>query len=381
MTRTTATGLFDHIFPKLDTGSGEPAANSDTLSEAFERLHRSGPEFGGDEEGNHGLTNHGPMAAEVIVRRGLDLNVHQWLTQYMPRLTELPASSERVAEDNWQDALGDGRRIGDWTAYFARQVAERPWRSVLSTWWPRLLPGIAAGSTHGVIRVGHAVRALAAGNHSQPAVAELAFGLAFWAARARSLPSLAVPAGDLPAAAALAGVPRLPDQSGLIAHRLDRLADLTGWAGSLAALRRPAGPTDVPARLSDLVDVATFRYLGYGHGSPVLLVHTATAPNAVLHCLPTLPERLWMASFGAAWAATAALTATYCPRHPAPSDVLPTAPKESEPDVEALDRAARHGDEHVMKFTDTAVEVFERTGNPDALAAATRSCELIDSTL
>jgi hypothetical protein len=33
-------------------------------------------------------------------------------------------------------------------------------------------------------------------------------------------------------------------------------------------------------------------------------------------------------------------------------------------------RAAEHGDEHVIKFTDTAVEVYERTQDPDALAAA-----------
>ena len=30
-------------------------------------------------------------------------------------------------------------------------------------------------------------------------------------------------------------------------------------------------------------------YLGLGHGSPVLLVHAATAPNAVRHVLPVLP--------------------------------------------------------------------------------------------
>jgi hypothetical protein len=39
---------------------------TDTLVAAYERLHDSGPEFGGDEEGDNGLTNHGPMAVEVI---------------------------------------------------------------------------------------------------------------------------------------------------------------------------------------------------------------------------------------------------------------------------------------------------------------------------
>jgi len=41
-------------------------------------------------------------------------------------------------------------------------------------------------------------------------------------------------------------------------------------------------------------------------------------------------------------------------------------------------RAVEHGDEHVIKFADTAVEVFARTGDPDAIAAALRAAELIE---
>jgi hypothetical protein len=276
------------------------------LDEAYQRLHRSGPEFGGDEEGNHGLTNHGPMATEVMVRRGLDVDVHRWLDRYVPRLRDLPTPSERIPEDGWGNALGIGARIGDWTDFFLRRVAEQPWRQVLVTWWPRLLPGIAAGSTHGVIRVSHAVRTLAAGDQSPAAQAELAYGLAFWAARARPLPGFTAPSGELAADDALRALPRLADQTGLIAHRLDRLADLRGWPAALAALRPPASPDDVPERLADLVDAAAVQYLAHGHASPVLLVHTATAPNAVLHTLPMLPRELWPGSYGAAWAASAA---------------------------------------------------------------------------
>jgi hypothetical protein len=32
----------------------------------------------------------------------------------------------------------------------------------------------------------------------------------------------------------------------------------------------------------------------------------------------------------------------------------------------------------VIKFADTAVDVFMRTGNPDAIAAALRAAELIE---
>jgi hypothetical protein len=41
-------------------------------------------------------------------------------------------------------------------------------------------------------------------------------------------------------------------------------------------------------------------------------------------------------------------------------------------------RAVEHGDEHVIKFADTAVEVFGRTGDPDAIAAAVRATALIE---
>ncbi|ONI81283.1 hypothetical protein ALI144C_22435 [Actinosynnema sp. ALI-1.44] len=346
------------------------------LDEAYQRLHSKGPEFGGDEEGNHGLTNHGPMAVEVMVRRGLDVDVHSWLDHYIDRLTELPGTTQRITAHNWRAALGDPRRIGDWTAYFTQRIAERPWRQVLATWWPRLLPGIVAGSTHGVIRVSHAVRALRAADQDRVAAAELGYGLAFWAARWRTLPGVTTPAGVLPARAALAAVPRLTEQSGFIAHRLNRLAELPGWLAALVALRPAASPGDVPARLADLVQAAVLGYLSYGQASPVLLVHTATAPNAVRHVLPVLPPSMWVPSLAAVWYASAAITAAYAPAQPATVSVPLVG---SDPAAEVLDRAAQHGDEHVIKFVDTALDVFDHTGDPGVLSAALHATRLIES--
>lgn len=346
------------------------------LDEAYQRLHSKGPEFGGDEEGNHGLTNHGPMAVEVMVRRGLDLDVHSWLDRYLDRLTELPGTVQRITAHNWGAALGDPRRIGDWTAYFTQQIAEQPWRQVLATWWPRLLSGIVAGSTHGVIRVGHAVRALRAVDQDRVAAAELGYGLAFWAARWRTLPGLAAPAGVLPARAALAVLPRLAEQTGFIAHRLDRLAELPGWPAALAALHPVASPADVPVRLADLVQAAVLGYLTHGQASPVLLVHTATAPNAVRHILPVLPIPMWVPSFTAVWYASAAITAAYAPAQP---ETLSAPPVGSDPAARVLDQAAQHGDEHVIKFADTALDVFDHTGDPNVLAAALHAGRLIES--
>src|SRR5512139_2322561 len=124
------------------------------LDEAYERLRDSGPERRG------WLSNHAPMAVEALARYGHEGEVHRWIDGYADRLGERPRCIARIPADEWRDPLGDPVRTGDWLDYFARELAGRPWREALSVWWPRLLPGIAAGATHGVIRVGHAVRAL-----------------------------------------------------------------------------------------------------------------------------------------------------------------------------------------------------------------------------
>jgi hypothetical protein len=113
----------------------------------------------------------------------------------------------------------------------------------------------------------------------------------------------------------------------------------------------------------------------------VLLVHTATAPNAVLHTLPALPREVWQPSLAAVWGASAAIVAMYAPAQAADPSALPAAPTQSDTDAdpvaEVLQRAAENRDEHVLKFSDTAAESYERTGDPDTLAAALRAEQLI----
>jgi len=86
---------------------------------------------------------------------------------------------------------------------------------------------------------------------------------------------------------------------------------------------------------------------------------------------------MWPASLAPAWAASAAITATYGPAHEEPQQ--PTAAEETgtDPVAELVDRAITHGNEHVIKFSDTAAEVYAPTGDPRALAAARRAAELI----
>ena len=53
---------------------------SDVLDEAYARPHQWGPELGGD----NGLSNHRPMAVEILTRRGYDDRVGSWLTPPVP---------------------------------------------------------------------------------------------------------------------------------------------------------------------------------------------------------------------------------------------------------------------------------------------------------
>ncbi|MFC8537150.1 questin oxidase family protein [Streptomyces sp. NPDC057249] len=331
---------------------------SGTLDEALERLHSSGPERDG------WLSNHAPMAVEALVRNGQAAAVHRWLDYYRAKLEDMPDRFAEVTPANWQEALGDPRRIADWAAYFERETAGRPWRDVLAEWWPRLLPGIAGGATHPVIRVGHSVRTLLTAEESGPRVRELAHALGYWAARHQPLPPPAPLAPVRTAGAALDAVPRVPDQTGGILARLAQITAFPQWRGAV-----PAGADEARAGLAELVEAAVHRYARYGHGAPVMLVHAATAPNAVLRTLPALPRALWAPSVGAAWAASAAVTAAYSPAEAA---VLPAGYGASLTAEEVFARAAAHGDDHTIKFVDTALDV----GGAPALAAALRSVEL-----
>ncbi|MGW7518657.1 questin oxidase family protein [Streptomyces sp. NPDC054796] len=362
-----------------------------TLDEALERLHASGPERDG------WLSNHAPMAVEALVRNGQAGTVHRWIDRYRDKLEDMPELASPVTEDNWQEALGDPRRLADWTVHFTRRLAESPWRDVLAEWWPRLLPGISGGATHPVIRTGHAVRTLLDGEETAPRRAELAHALGYWAARHHFLTGVgtlhtgadegasggtaegtegAADQADRadPAGAVLASVPRICEQSGGIQERLGRIGALP---------RRPGphspGPEETRAALAALVRAATHRYATHAHGQPVMLVHAATAPNAVLRTLPALPRALWLPSLDAAWTVSTAIVAAYGPAEgaPAPAHGSGHGPATTE-EVFAL--AAAHGDEHTVKLADTALDVVSAYGADDGptLGAVLRAVELIE---
>jgi len=333
-----------------------------TLDEALQRLRDTGPERDG------WLSNHAPMAVEALARNGHEADIEGWVDGYRDRLEEAPRGINPIAPQEWRDPLGDPTRTGDWIAFFERELKQRPWREVLATWWPRLLPGIAAGATHGVIRVGHAVRALLDAD-TTPRVDELGRGLAYWAARWQPL----APAGRGPYRAtdprsALDRTPRVPDQRFGIRNRLAQLADLPGWP---EAAGQVPGDGEVRGRLRQIVTAAVLRHGEYGYANAIMLVHSATAPAAVLRTLPALPPAMAAPSLAAAWAASAAVTAAYSPAQPRPFRGEATDP------AGTIARAAASADPHAIKFADAAVEMYALAPDPALLAAADQATEEI----
>lgn len=307
------------------------------LDEALGRLHTTGPEYDGY------LSNHGPMAADALVRMGRSDAVEGWVTAYLPRLQEHPVPRWRLTEEDAPAALGEHERLADWCALFDELLREQPWPEVLARWWPRLLPSAVAAAAHPLIRTGHVVRALREAE-TAPRLAELAQALGYWAAR-----WLPLAPGTAPAVPLL----QLPvvSSSGSFHDRLDQLGPV------------PAGAVD----LDTLVDEAVAGYLTWGPDNPVMLVHAATAPRAAALVLPSLPRQLWAPTREMAWSVSATVVTAYrtggC--EPTPGHGR-----------DVVDRALATGDEHAIKFTEVALESAAR-GSEVALLAAGLACDLL----
>lgn len=337
----------------------------EVLDEAYERLAGTGPEFEGF------LSNHGPMAADALIRLGHADSVEGWVNKYQYKLEEAPEERFAISLDQWREPLGDASRLGDWCALFARLVQERPWNELVVEWWPRLMPGAVASATHCLIRTGHAVRALRE-NETPQRVNELGRALGYWAARWQPFPALS-PQGNIDAGQALEGVPGIASHGGS-RTRLAQVADSQSWRSSLTRLRAVDAAEDVPRAIDALVDAAVAGYGRWGHHNPVMLVHSATGPRAVGLLLPVLPVEFWADAYDAAWLVSAAISGAY--RADAVKSVPIAEGREASTIEEVSHLASETGDEHAIKFAEVAVESHRR-GSPHALAAAGRAASLL----
>ena len=349
-----------------------PPRGTQAMEDALQLLAETGPEYHG------GLANHGPMAAEALVTLGRFDAVVPWVTRYRKRLDAHPAGTRPIGED-WREALGVRGRVADWSAFFGREVEARPWREVVSTWAPRLAPGMIAAAFHGVIRTAHAARSLAV-QETPARRRELAEGLAYWAANYHPLPEGRTGAGAGSGMAsgrrpsqALAGVPAVPAADQVARGNIvDRLLPVERFAPFAAAADLADASGDASAFLSDLTETFAGVFLAsVPPGSLITFVHAVTGPSAVRLLLPHLDPAARAAALRYAWQGAAALHSGFSGK--APTGREGEVPKRDD----LIDRAIATGDEHAIKLTEACLREHAVNPKPVYLAAALHGMKLL----
>lgn len=332
----------------------------DVLDDALTVLAPYGPQW------LNGLANHGPMAAEALLRMGRPDAVLPWAERYVQRLEPAPEPGRALGDDEWPTALGAHHRYPDWLARFRADLAEQRWDAVVVRWAPALLPGLWGAAGHGVIRAAHAARAL--GDHESPErLDELARGLAYWAAECELLPGRATLEGtrSLEDAMARVGTLTLPPTSGwLITEILAPIGEVSGFPEAVAAL----GPTSI----SELTAAFARVYLANAEHAAIPLVHAVTTPTALRSLLPLLPAAQHRAAVGDAWRACAALLLGFgaADNPQVDPEVRGTLDRD-----ELADRAVASADEHAIKLTEACLREHAITPHAAYLAAAADVCE------
>jgi hypothetical protein len=331
---------------------------SDVLDYALSKLTCAGPEYG------PGFANHGPMAAEALVAMGREDAVERWAEDYAPRLSDAPESRNAITGDDWREALGDIKRVGDWSAFFTRELEAQPFATVLDTWVARLAPGIMAGALHGLLRTAHAVRALDRGE-TRERRRELAEGLAYWAARYQTLPSAPAMRGNRSVIDALRAVPLVApaNRQGFMITQRARTVETTDFA---PVINTVAVDGDPGAFVSDVARVFVRQYTANADAAAIAFVHTVTGPSALRSLVPHLSPATAQDAMRYAWQACAAIYAANgdAPIAPAPPGVPITD------HAGLIDQAVEARDEHAIKFTEACLREYAHTPDAAFLAAA-----------
>ncbi|HEV3468709.1 MAG TPA: questin oxidase family protein [Pyrinomonadaceae bacterium] len=332
------------------------AGGADAMEQALEMMRGLAP-----------LTNHGPMAAEALVALGRAGQVVAWVEGYRRRFTDAaPRPQRAVTRENWREALGDGRRVADWTEFFERELKEAAWTRVIEQWSAALAPGLAAAAAHGLIRTAHAARSLSV-RETALRRGELAAGLGYWAAYYQPLPeATAAPPERLRPAQALGRVPLLPAEKRRGGSIMNALRGLEEFA-PFAAAADLVGAPDEPGRfLSELTETFAGAYVERANRrNRIVLLHAVTGTAALRSLLPHLSPETARKVLRYGWQVAAAL---YSIAAGGPADGAPAGEQPGREDL--IDRAVATEDEHAIKLTEACLREHALNPRPVYLRAA-----------
>jgi hypothetical protein len=331
------------------------------LDEALESLAGYGIEL------TNGNSNHAPMVAEALCSLGRPDTVMPWISRYRERMLPRPAAVASIRREDWRGPLGRRDRFTDWAQFFARELEEQAWREVLDRWVDRLAPGFSAAATHGVIRVGHAVRTLAAAE-TPGRIRELADALASWTATYRELPTHSdIGNGAMTPNEAIRKLPSIPPphrrKLASITASLTMLDDFPEFAPVIGMIDLGGG---IDPLLSELTEAFANVFLDNAHDvlTTIVFIHGVTSLAALGGIVPQVSEATARRTLRYAWQTGCALYA--CFGHSA--DGRHTEPRPYHEDA-LIDRAVANGDEHVIKFTEACLRCYAINLAPVYLAA------------
>ncbi len=272
--------------------------------------------------------------------------------------------SARPSTSNGGKALGQPRLWPEWVSLFRRELSELHWKDVLEAWTARLAPGLSGAATHGLIRTGHAVRALGQ-TETEPRLNELADALGYWAATYHAFSTTTADLMHFSLEDSLARVPDLdPDTSGNIDQALRQLDDSREFAPVINLLHTSPDPL---ADLSALTERFAAVYLSNAHdpARTFAVVHAITGPSALRLLAPHVSKSTQELLLLYAWQTAAAIYGVWGRDREAPeiSDE-PITP-------EALTEASvANGAAHAIKLVEACLREYEHNPAPVYLAAA-----------
>src|SRR5271163_3524131 len=348
-------------------------ADYSPLDETLDLMAPMGPDLA------NGFSNHAPMAIEAMCAMRRADAVMPWFEGYRASLAPRRARVARLTDESWRAALGDSRRTEDWFEFFRNEIEERPWAELLDTWAARLAPGLMAAATHGVIRTGHAVRALALEDNTSRR-RELADGLAYWAAEYMPLPAARHKSARAMPSQAIARVQIIPPETrpgklGALTDALAQLDSFPPFKDTLDAVD-PAG--DASTFLSDLAGTFARVFLTNAHDTytTIAFVHAVTGPSALRPILPYLRDTTVREARAYGWQTAAAMYATFGTN----ADLSRFGETKFGDKDELIDRAITCGDEHAIKFTEVCLREHALKPDPAFLAAADHAIQMLSAT-
>lgn len=334
-------------------------AAADSMDEALALLTSYG----------HGGGNHAPMGAEALIAMGFGARVVPWVEWYIARERMRPRpTAAALAPSEYSKALGAQARIGEWNATFREAIAAQPWAEVVREWLPRLMPGLAAAATHGLIRTAHALRSLSRAD-TPLRRGELADALAYWAAFFQPVVSFDRAAPDSPPqlpSQVIRSVPLAKKRHRRMMPSLEARSREPDFARAVRLAHPSAG--DESAFLSDLTATFADIYTAFGDSEAIPLIHAVTGPAAVRLLFPHLDDASRSDAARYAWHAAAGLWASFAPG-PVPEKVDAASTKDTWPAL--LERHADIRDVHAIKLAEACWREARASKNNAPYLAAT----------